>query len=95
MKRLTWIADSRSRVKSFPASVREAIGFALYAAQLGETSVTAKALRGLGAHVMEISAHDASGTYRAVYTVSEVQGRDRYTEDRNRTGPAATEATTQ
>jgi phage-related protein len=42
MKDLTWLADSRSRVKSFPAGVQDDIG----------------------------SAYDASGTYRAVYTVS-------------------------
>ena len=30
----------------------------------------AKPLHGLGTGVMEIAAHDASGTYRAVYTVS-------------------------
>jgi phage-related protein len=47
---------------------------------------------------MEIAAHDASGTYRAVYTVSigesiylpeEVQGRDRDTEAGDGTDPAA------
>ena len=70
MKDLTWLADSRSRVKSFPAGVQDDIGYALYAAQLGEKSVKAKALHGLGGSVMEIAAHDASGTYRAVYTVS-------------------------
>ncbi len=70
MKKLTWLADSRTNVKAFPASVQDDIGYALYAAQLGETSVKAKPLHGLGAGVMEIAAHDASGTYRAVYTVS-------------------------
>jgi len=70
MKDLTWLADSRSRVKSFPARVQDEIGYALYAAQLGEKSAKAKALHGLGVSVMEIAAHDASGTYRAVYTVS-------------------------
>src|SRR6266446_1493683 len=70
MKNLTWLADSRSNVKSFPARVQDNIGYALYAAQLGEMSVKAKPLHGLGAQVMEIAAHDASGTYRAVYTVS-------------------------
>ena len=70
MKDLTWLADSRSRVKSFPAGVQDDIGYALYAAQLGEKSVKAKPLHGLGGPVMEIAAHDASGTYRAVYTVS-------------------------
>jgi len=33
MKKLTWLADSRSNVKSFPAGVQDDIGFALYAAQ--------------------------------------------------------------
>ena len=42
----------------------------MYAAQLGERSVKAKPLHGLGGQVMEIAAYDPSGTYRAVYTVS-------------------------
>ena len=70
MKRLTWAADSRSNVKSFPAGVQDDIGYALYAAQLGEMSTKAKPLHGLGGGVMEIAANDESGTYRAVYTVS-------------------------
>jgi len=70
MKKLTWLADSRSNVRSFPAGVRDDIGYALYAAQLGERSPKAKPLHGLGSGVMEIAANDESGTYRAVYTVS-------------------------
>src|SRR5580693_4398308 len=70
MKNLTWIADSRSNGKSFPAGVQDDIGYALYAAQLGEVSVKAKPLHSLGGQVMEIAGYDASGTYRAVYTVS-------------------------
>jgi phage-related protein len=66
MKNLTWLADSRSNVKSFPAGVQDDIGYALYAAQLGERSVKAKPLHGLGGQVMEIAAYDASGTYRAI-----------------------------
>ena len=42
MKNLTWLADSRSKVKSFPASVQDDVGYALYAAQLGEQSPKAK-----------------------------------------------------
>jgi phage-related protein len=68
MKNLTWLADSRSHVKSFPAGVQDDIGYALYAAQLGERSIKAKPLRGLGSQ--EIVAFDSSGTYRAVYMVS-------------------------
>ena len=70
MKNLTWLADSRSNVRSFPAGVQDDIGYALYVAQLGERSIKAKPLHGLGSQVMEIVAYDSSGTYRAVYTVS-------------------------
>jgi phage-related protein len=57
-------------VRSFPAGVQDDIGYALYAAQLGERSIRAKPLHGLGSQVVEIVAYDSSGTYRAVYTVS-------------------------
>lgn len=70
MKKVVWLGDSRSIVKSFPAGVQDDIGYGLYAAQLGEMSAKAKPLHGVGAGVMEIRADDASGTYRAVYTVS-------------------------
>jgi phage-related protein len=70
MRKLTWLADSRANVRSFPAGIRDEIGYASYSAQLGETSAKAKPLHGLGSGVMEIAAHDARGTYRAVYTVS-------------------------
>ena len=102
MKNLTWLSDSRSNVKSFPVGVQDDIGYALYAAQLGERSVKAKPLHGLGGPVMEIAAYYASGTYRAVYTVSyrridlrdprlpeEVQGRDRDAEVGDGPCPAA------
>src|SRR4051794_23568640 len=70
MKRLIWLADSRSKVKSFPGGVQDDIGYGLYAAQVGEMSARAKPLHGLGGGVMEIAANDPSGTYRAVYAVS-------------------------
>jgi phage-related protein len=70
MKKLAWLADSRATVRSFPAGVQDDIGYALYAAQLGEMSPKAKPLHGLGSGVMEIVANDESGTWRAVYTVS-------------------------
>jgi len=70
MKNLAWLADSRANVKSFPAGVRDEVGYALYAAQLGEMSPKAKPLHGLGSGVMEIAVNDESGTWRAVYTVS-------------------------
>ena len=70
MKKLTWLADSRSTVKSFPWGAQDDIGYALYISQLGEMSALAKPLHGLGGGVMEIAVNDERGTYRAVYTVS-------------------------
>jgi len=70
MKKLIWLADSRSSVKSFPGSAQDDIGYALYVAQLGGMSTKAKPLHGLGSGVMEIATNDERGTYRTVYTVS-------------------------
>jgi phage-related protein len=70
MKKLTWLADSLSCVKSFPAGVQDDIGYALYLAQLGEMRANMRPLHGFGGGVMEIAANDPSGTCRAVYTVS-------------------------
>jgi phage-related protein len=58
MKKLIWLADSRSNVKFFPAGVQDDIGYALYAAQIGEMSPKAKPLHGLGSGVLEIVAND-------------------------------------
>jgi phage-related protein len=70
MEKLVWLADSRANLKSFPAGVRDDFGYALYAAQSGETSPKAKPMRGLGSGVMEIVATERGGTWRAIYTVS-------------------------
>ena len=54
----------------FPAEVRSAFGFALYQAQLGLKSPSAKPLSGFGgASVLEIVDDFQRDTYRAVYTV--------------------------
>lgn len=70
MKQLIWLSNSRTQLKLFPAPVRDEFGFALYLAQMGGMHVQAKPLQGLGSGVMEVRANDASGTYRAIYTVS-------------------------
>jgi phage-related protein len=67
---LAWIGSSRRDLRSFPRPVRRDIGRALYAAQQGETDPSAKPFRGFGgASVIEIIAHHAGDTWRAVYTV--------------------------
>lgn len=69
-KPLRWISSSREDLKSFPAEVRREIGFALYAAQMGDADPSAKPMKGFGgASVMEIVAPFFGNTWRAVYTV--------------------------
>ncbi|HKW16025.1 MAG TPA: type II toxin-antitoxin system RelE/ParE family toxin [Terriglobales bacterium] len=67
---ITWMGPSRRDLRAFPAEVRRDIGYALYAAQHGETDPSAKPLRGFGgAGVLEIIAQHRGDTWRAVYTV--------------------------
>jgi phage-related protein len=69
-KPLVWIASSRRDLRAMPKEVRRSFGVALYAVQTGETPPIAKPLKGFGgAGVLELIEDDASGTYRAVYTV--------------------------
>ena len=69
-KPLRWIGSSREDLKTFPAEVRRELGYALYAAQMGETDPAAKPMKGFGgARVIEIVAPFRGNTWRAVYTV--------------------------
>ena len=70
LKPLRWIASSHKDLKSFPPEVRSDIGYALYAAQNGDTDPAAEPLKGFGgASVMEIAAPFDGDTWRAVYAV--------------------------
>ena len=70
IKALDWVGSSRKDLKEFPADVRNAIGYALYQAQLGLKSASARPLTGFGgASVLEIVDDFQTDTYRAVYTV--------------------------
>lgn len=70
LRPVRWVGSSRRDLKAFPPTVRRQVGQALYAAQRFEEYPTVKSLRGFGARsVLEIVASDATGTYRAVYTV--------------------------
>jgi phage-related protein len=69
-KPVIWIASSRRDLKSFPEPVRDAVGYALYLAQIGSKHDAAKPLKGFaGAGVLEVIEDHAGDTYRAVYTV--------------------------
>jgi phage-related protein len=69
-KRLVWVGSSRRDLKAFPEEVKDAIGYALFEAQVGRKSQSAKPLAGFGgAGVLEIIEDFHRNTYRAVYTV--------------------------
>jgi len=70
IKSIVWIGSSRRDLKSFPAEVKDVVGYALYQAQLGRKAPSAKPLAGFGgASVLEIVEDHQTDTYRAVYTV--------------------------
>jgi phage-related protein len=70
LKTVRWVGSTQKDLRSFPAVVRLDIGYALYAAQKGETDPAAKPLKGFGGcAVMEIVAPFDGNTWRAVYTV--------------------------
>src|SRR5882724_4917625 len=67
---VVWIGSTRADLASFPEDVKDAIGYALYIAQLGGKHADAKPLHGFGgAGILEIIEDHAGDTYRAVYTV--------------------------
>lgn len=70
LKAVRWVGPSQKDLRTFPPEVRLDVGFALYAAQKGETDPAAKPLKGFGGHaVMEIVAPFDGNTWRTVYTV--------------------------
>jgi phage-related protein len=55
IKSIVWIGSSRKDLKSFPAEVKDVMGYGLYQAQIGSKAVSAKPLRGFGsADILEI-----------------------------------------
>ena len=70
IKSIVWIGSSRKDLKSFPAEVKDVMGYALYQAQVGRKAPSAKPLAGFGgAGVLEIVEDHQTDTYRAVYAV--------------------------
>jgi phage-related protein len=70
VKRLFWMGSSRRDLKSFPAEVKDVMGYALYQAQVGRKALSVKPLAGFGgASVLEVIEDFHTNTYRVVYTV--------------------------
>jgi phage-related protein len=67
---IRWLGNSRETIRGFPEAVKDDIGTALFAAQIGEKHEDAKPLKGFGgATILEIIANHDGDTFRAVYTV--------------------------
>ena len=70
LKPLDFIGSSREDLREFPDEVKQDIGYALFEAQKGQTSESAKPLKGFGgAGILEIIERSDGDAYRAVYTV--------------------------
>ena len=68
-KPLYWVGSSKRDFLTFPEEVVDDIGYALGVVQHGSHPPSAKLWKGLGPGVHEIVEDDATGTFRAVYTV--------------------------
>jgi phage-related protein len=70
MKPTHFIGATRKDIKALPDVVRKEVGFALFAAERGDTPLNAVPLVGFGgARVLEVIVPYDSDTYRAVYTI--------------------------
>ncbi len=70
IKQVSWIGSSYKDFRTFPDAVQDAMGYALYQAQIGEKHDSVKPLKGFGsAGVLEIVSGHAGDAFRTVYTV--------------------------
>jgi len=70
IKPVSWAGSSYKDFREFPVPVQDAMGYALYQAQIGLKHGSAKPLKGFGgAGVLELVADHVGDTFRAVYTV--------------------------
>ena len=68
-KPVEWMGSSRADLKALPEDVQDAMGYALYQAQMGLRHRDVKTLRGLGSNVLEVISRWDGDAFRAVYTV--------------------------
>lgn len=69
LKPVVWLGDSLRELKTFPATVQDEMGYAIYLAQRGDKHVSAKPLKGLGVGVLEVVSDHPGNTFRSVYTL--------------------------
>jgi phage-related protein len=66
VKPVTWLGDSRERVRDFPDEVRGAVGFELWEVQQGKEPSDWKPMPTVGLGVNEIRVR-AGGAFRLIY----------------------------
>ena len=54
VKPVVWMGDALRVLRTFPATVQDEVGYALYLAQRGEKHVSAKPLKGFSSGVLEV-----------------------------------------
>ncbi|MCX5662317.1 MAG: type II toxin-antitoxin system RelE/ParE family toxin [Planctomycetota bacterium] len=70
LKPVFWMASSLDDLRSFSEEVCDAMGFALFQAQMGGKHIAAKPMKGYkGAGVLEVVEDWDGETFRVVYTV--------------------------
>lgn len=69
LKPVVWLGDSLRALRSFPGTVQDEMGYAIYLAQCGQKHVSAKPLKGLGSGVLEVVSDHRGDAFRSVYTV--------------------------
>lgn len=67
MKPLTFLGDSRERLRAFPDAAREATGRQLLRVQLGGDPLDWKPLAAVGPGVREVRVRTEAGAFRTVY----------------------------
>lgn len=67
VKPVTWLGDSRDRVREFTDAARGVAGFELWEVQQGKEPSDYKPMPSVGLGVKEIRIRDESGAYRVVY----------------------------
>ncbi len=70
MKRITFLGDSLSRLRNFPADARTEAGYQLSEVQAGRDPGDWKPMKSVGPGVREVRIREASGAYRVIYVAA-------------------------
>lgn len=68
-RNLTWLGDTKKRIRSFPDDVKKLIGDELQFIQFGEIPKDTKPFKGVGSGTFEIVTSFDTNTYRTVVAV--------------------------